>query len=863
MKRWYLFLFLLFFAALEAKQTICLNMIVKNESAVIRRCLESIIPFIDYWVIVDTGSTDGTQEIIRDYLSVIPGELYERPWKNFGYNRSEAFDLAKGKGDYILFMDADDMLEYKRGYQFPTLHADCYHMRRGTKNVSYLKSQLVKGNLPWRWIGVTHEYLSCDIPFSSEFLPDVFYLSCGGGASAFDPQKFHKNIQLLEQGLKDEPHNTRYAFYLAESYRDAGDRLKAVECYQKHIAMPYTWDEEVFWSHYQIARILACYDPPRDVLFEHYHKAHRFRPHRPEPVYCLAELYNKYELHSLAYECLKGWASLPKPACKDILFYEDWMEERGIPMEFSICSYYVGKYEESLEACDQLLNLPDLSTEFRTRVEMNRAFACQKIQEKEQGFQPGWLPYPLKLALQKQEKKEYEAALQEYDLFLEHETQKESCWIAKYLRGTCYEAMGRWDEAFREYLATYQHTPERSEPLCKIASHFRTQGANDLAYMFAKQGAAIAHKQENFLSDMNKYQFDIELSIAAYYTPFRQEGFEATNKLLLIRHLPYYLKSQASNNLLFYVDKLPQATYRPIKITLPPVKPGSDRYYNPMNPSLQKTKEGYQMICRTVNYLQDSRGNYSMIDGTPEVYVRTRNFLIDYDKQFNVQREREIVEERDIQTSTRAVDGLEDCRLVNLNGENWFSCTAFHVTASGTPQIVLGKLNEDPASSQVKVENLVHLKGTNPYCEKNWLPFVKDNTIHMIYWYDPLVIYKPNLQTGECVPVIEYTPLYDFSSFRGSAAPIAFDEGYLILIHEVICQEKRTYIHRFLYFDKDFHIKKLSKPFIFQHLGIEYCCGMAIDHEGKNLVLSIGLEDREAHMCTVDLKTVRALLQEI
>jgi glycosyltransferase involved in cell wall biosynthesis len=78
-------------------KTICLNMIVKDESLVIQRCLSSIIEWIDYWVIIDTGSTDRTQQIIRDYLKHIPGELHEHPWVDFAFNRNEALSFAKKK----------------------------------------------------------------------------------------------------------------------------------------------------------------------------------------------------------------------------------------------------------------------------------------------------------------------------------------------------------------------------------------------------------------------------------------------------------------------------------------------------------------------------------------------------------------------------------------------------------------------------------------------------------------------------------------------------------------------------------------------------------------------------------------------
>src|SRR5579862_8821121 len=110
----------------SCKQKICLSMIVKNEAAVILRCLDSVRPIIDYWVIVDTGSTDGTQDIIREYLKDLPGELYERPWQDFAHNRSEGLALARPHGDYSLIIDADDALEIPEGFQLEELTADSY-----------------------------------------------------------------------------------------------------------------------------------------------------------------------------------------------------------------------------------------------------------------------------------------------------------------------------------------------------------------------------------------------------------------------------------------------------------------------------------------------------------------------------------------------------------------------------------------------------------------------------------------------------------------------------------------------------------------------------------------------------------------
>src|SRR6266567_5123663 len=87
--------------------SLCLVMIVKNEAEVIQRCLASVKPFIQHWVICDTGSTDRTREVVREALAGISGSLHDVPWRNFGWNRTQALELARGKADYHLLLDAD------------------------------------------------------------------------------------------------------------------------------------------------------------------------------------------------------------------------------------------------------------------------------------------------------------------------------------------------------------------------------------------------------------------------------------------------------------------------------------------------------------------------------------------------------------------------------------------------------------------------------------------------------------------------------------------------------------------------------------------------------------------------------------
>lgn len=360
----------------EIKQTVCLNMIVKNESRVITRCLKSVKNFIDYWVIVDTGSTDGTQEIIKEFMKDKPGELREAAWVDFAYNRNIALDFAKSKADYVLFMDADDLLVFSENFQKPFLDKDSYLIEIKFGGLSYYRTLLINNYLNWKWEGVLHEVISSNEASSSGILKNAANIVSCDGARSQDPLKYQKDAEILEKALIREPNNARYRFYLAQSYRDCGNLLLAMENYQKRIFLG-GWDEEVFYSMLQIAQIQQTAKMDPHTFIDSYFKTFVIRPTRLEPLYYLVNYYRLSGNYQMGYNIGKMGEQIAYP--NDALFIEDWIYKYGFLLEFSICAYWTGSYLECKEISEKILLEKDLPRHVYECVLRNLAFAKEKL----------------------------------------------------------------------------------------------------------------------------------------------------------------------------------------------------------------------------------------------------------------------------------------------------------------------------------------------------------------------------------------------------------------------------------------------------------------------------------------------------
>jgi glycosyltransferase involved in cell wall biosynthesis len=350
------------------KKTICLNMIVKDESLAIERCLNSVKRLIDYWVIVDTGSTDGTQEKIRNCLKSIPGELHERPWVHFEHNRNEALSLAKDKGDYLLMIDADEMLCFSSDFSsFEPTH-ECYLITvreeiKKQKNVfpiDYTRICLIKSNVPWKWEGVVHETLTSDQKRNGSLLQGVVNISRTDDGGRFrDGNKYKKDALILEKALEKDPKNSRNVFYLAQSYRNSNEPNLSLKTFQKRAEMG-GCQEEVFWSLFQVAILQEHLKMDPDLIIESYSKAYRYRPSRAEPLYGLACFHINQKDFLSGYLIAKYALSIPMP--QDRLFVVLWIYEFGILSVFADCAHQIGETLEAETAWSKLLaqkNTPD------------------------------------------------------------------------------------------------------------------------------------------------------------------------------------------------------------------------------------------------------------------------------------------------------------------------------------------------------------------------------------------------------------------------------------------------------------------------------------------------------------------------
>lgn len=364
------------------KPKICLVMIVKNEEHVISRCLEALKPHIDAWCIMDTGSEDKTMELIHKILGNIPGKLLEEPFDSFRYNRSKVMQIAREEfdADYLLMMDADDTFIAEKDFKWPdNLNHGCYYIKHFLHSTSFSRPALTKASLPWRYEGAAHEYQTCDEKFTRGHELENVKVVCGtdGHRRKTEGQaKYDRIAKILQKEYEKDKTNPRTVFYLAQSYRDAGHFEMAIKFYRIRSGMG-GYDEEVWYSMYQIAVLTETLGVGFEITREAYLQAYLTRPSRAEPLWRLARLHRLNRQNHMATIYALAGVSTKRP--NDRLFVDEWSYTWRCQDELCVNSQKIGLMEQAKDAALKVLARPEVMYRNRTRTEDNLTWSSRII----------------------------------------------------------------------------------------------------------------------------------------------------------------------------------------------------------------------------------------------------------------------------------------------------------------------------------------------------------------------------------------------------------------------------------------------------------------------------------------------------
>lgn len=292
------------------RNTVCLVMICYNNADTILATLKSVAPFIDHAVFIDNmeGSTDETEEIVREWSEIRPSidyVNYNKPFTSYAQKRNYAFDRARMfyKDEYMLVLDSDNILDAETN-PFNDLTADAYSITKQQGTTEYQVLHLFKSSLHWEYVGVVHEYpaLADGSDFTQAHLPGVIVheqvKEMGEGPGQRSRMHYYDHALMIECELRrnkslSQMQICRYTFYLAQSYKDAGMIVRAIDAYKARAALG-GWAEEVFYSLYMISVLKQAQNAPKEHVLLAAVQAWNYRPQRLEAAYMLMYLLDGY-----------------------------------------------------------------------------------------------------------------------------------------------------------------------------------------------------------------------------------------------------------------------------------------------------------------------------------------------------------------------------------------------------------------------------------------------------------------------------------------------------------------------------------------------------------------------------------------
>jgi glycosyltransferase involved in cell wall biosynthesis len=373
---------------------IALNFICKNEAHIVEKMLTSTLPIVDLIIANDTGSTDGTQDIIKKFgkKNNIPTFVIERPFDNFENSRNYAleklYDVAKELSwdldkSYGFWIDCDETLVNSSAFDKESLDKDLYMMNALINNMKYTRNTFIKLSKDFEWYGPVHEFLrpkSKDIKSGLIENMHVDVKMEGASWKGDIYQKYKDHALILEKYIDKDRSDPRWIFYTAQSYHDSSglddfkeseERLRrSMKYYKERLSRKDGHKEELFFSQFRIGTIMMRLEEPWSLTHQELLKAYSKDPLRGEPIKLIIDHYlrneewhNAYLYSKFAMENFHG----KNPYPKRVLFLDDHLYRWKFLEVNSISSFYTGRKSEAKANYKELLSMvhtqPNLFTD--------------------------------------------------------------------------------------------------------------------------------------------------------------------------------------------------------------------------------------------------------------------------------------------------------------------------------------------------------------------------------------------------------------------------------------------------------------------------------------------------------------------
>lgn len=379
---------------------LALNFICKNESHVIQKMLESIKSITDLIVVNDTGSTDGTQELIKKFGedNNIPTYVFERAFDSFENSRNHAMDKLRSVVNDIgwdpnsvwgYWIDCDESMIIDQKFNKNQFNKDLYMINTYIGSMKYTRNTFFRVSKPFKWYGPVHEFIICEDKNITSGLVEgltVDVKMTGASWQGNIPAKYLSHAHTLERYINENRQDPRWIFYTAQSYHDSAsipdnreeneERLRrALKYYKERVNRLDGYAEEVFYSQYRIGTIMRLLEEPWNLTHQEFLKAYSMDPMRAEPIKGIIDYYLQVGEWNLAYLYTK-FAKVnfhgKNPYPQRLLFVDESLYVWKFAEAHAAACFYTGRMDEAKINYQEVVKVSKSSPQYFTPEDVNK-----------------------------------------------------------------------------------------------------------------------------------------------------------------------------------------------------------------------------------------------------------------------------------------------------------------------------------------------------------------------------------------------------------------------------------------------------------------------------------------------------------